>query len=275
MSMSPSSGKASMKSSLRPRMLRKWTLKILPRSPNQRITSKISRPGSSSISPTVPWQKLRPCQGLSRMLDELLQPLDGAQDPRDAPIAGRRVGIVRVAGEPDLVLLGHRHHALEEIVDALPVGVGIEQAGETGRRILGRLVPAERRIERAAAAALLGRAGDADDVEVVLGGRDARQGEVADELADAVDLPVAVRPGQQNVRALALLDRPAAERQLDHVEAETEASELLLVTLEGLAASSRAGCPGDRRRHAPRRAAPRPRSRCRPAPAFACPDAPP
>src|SRR5437899_849287 len=60
MSMSPSSGKASMKSSLRPLMLRKWTLKILPRSPNQRITTKISRAGSSSISATVPWQKLSP-----------------------------------------------------------------------------------------------------------------------------------------------------------------------------------------------------------------------
>jgi hypothetical protein len=30
-------------------------LKILPRSPNQRITSKISRAGSSIISATVPW----------------------------------------------------------------------------------------------------------------------------------------------------------------------------------------------------------------------------
>src|ERR1700730_10319074 len=53
-------GNASMKSSFLPLMLRKCTLKILPRSPNQRITSKISRAGSSSISATVPWQKLSP-----------------------------------------------------------------------------------------------------------------------------------------------------------------------------------------------------------------------
>ena len=34
-----------------------------------------------------------------------------------------------------LVLLGHRHHALEEVGDPLPVGVGVHRARD-GRRVL-------------------------------------------------------------------------------------------------------------------------------------------
>ena len=50
----------STKSSRRPRIFRKCTLKIFLREPKYRITSKISTPGFCSISETVPWQKLRP-----------------------------------------------------------------------------------------------------------------------------------------------------------------------------------------------------------------------
>lgn len=41
-------------------MLRKWTLKIFLRLPNQRMASSISARGFSMPSATVPWQKLSP-----------------------------------------------------------------------------------------------------------------------------------------------------------------------------------------------------------------------
>src|SRR6267142_1952220 len=106
--MSPSSGKASMKSSFLPLMLRKCTLKILPRSPNQRITSKISRAGSS------------PVIGALVHLHEALQSFDGAEHPGHPAIAGRRVGIVRMAREPHLGCGRDRHDGAEKMVDPRP-----------------------------------------------------------------------------------------------------------------------------------------------------------
>ena len=111
MSMSPSSGNTSMKSSLRPLMLRKWTLKILPRSPNQRITSKISRAGSSSISADRPLAEIQPVIRALVHRHEPLQPLDRAEHARHAAVAGRRVGIVRMAGEAHLGRVAHRNDA--------------------------------------------------------------------------------------------------------------------------------------------------------------------
>ena len=70
--------------------------------------------------------------------DELLHAVDGAQRRGDAPIAFRRhARILGMAGDAHLVLVGHRHHALEEIIDALPEGVGIDQARLGQRRVLG------------------------------------------------------------------------------------------------------------------------------------------
>ena len=148
-------------------------------------------------------------------------------------VAGRGVGVVGVAGEADAVAFGDRHDALEEIVDALPVLVLVEDAGEAGRRPSWSIL-SQRNVElqRAAAAALGLRARDADDVEVVLGGRNAGLGEVLDQAADRVDLAVAVGALGEDVGALRALDRPRAERQLHHVELEPEAGEPVAVALE-------------------------------------------
>src|SRR5690606_21698639 len=115
-----------------------------------------------------------------------------------------------VAGKADAVALGHRHHAIEEIVDALPVLLLVDDTSDAGRGILVHLVPAERRVDRAAAAVLGLGARDADDVEVVLCRRNAGRGEVLDQAADRVDLAIAVRALGQDVWALRTLDRPRA-----------------------------------------------------------------
>src|SRR5206468_2730062 len=57
--------------------------------------------------------------------DEALQAFNAAQYGLDASktLATRHARILRVARHPDLVFLGHRNHALEEVRDALPVRV--------------------------------------------------------------------------------------------------------------------------------------------------------
>ena len=105
MSMSPSSGKVSMKDSLPPRMLRKCTLKNLPRSPNQRMTSTISSAGIVEHLADRALAEIEAVIGAFAHQHEFLQALDRAENPRHAAIAGRRIGIVRMAGEPDPVRL--------------------------------------------------------------------------------------------------------------------------------------------------------------------------
>ena len=86
----------------------------------------------------MPWQKLRPWYGLSLIDDEALEPVDRTQDGVDAPpaLALRDAGILRVAAHPDFVLFGDRHHTFQEVGDPLPVGVGVDLAGDRQRRIL-------------------------------------------------------------------------------------------------------------------------------------------
>src|SRR5262249_55623158 len=121
MSMSPSSGKASMKSSFRPLMLRKWTLKILPRSPNQRIPREeisgrvVEHLGHRALA------EIEPVIGALVHLDKALQPLDGAEHAGVTAVAGRRVGVVRMAGEPHLGRGRDRDDGGEKMVDPLPI----------------------------------------------------------------------------------------------------------------------------------------------------------
>ena len=62
--------------------------------------------------------------------DEFLQTLDGPEDADHALIAfGGHAGIVRVARHADLVLIGHRDDAFQEIGDAFPEHIGIHTAG--------------------------------------------------------------------------------------------------------------------------------------------------
>src|SRR5262249_3689702 len=57
--------------------------------------------------------------------DEPLQAVDRSEDGLDALIAAvaRHARILRMTGEPHLVLPGHRHDAIEEIGDAPPVEI--------------------------------------------------------------------------------------------------------------------------------------------------------
>ena len=54
-------------------------------------------------------------------LHKALQLLDGAEHASDAAIAGRRVGVVRMAGEPHLGGGRDWDDLAEEMVDPLPV----------------------------------------------------------------------------------------------------------------------------------------------------------
>src|SRR5262245_54953682 len=60
--------------------------------------------------------------------DESLQPLDRSQYRIDAPKIVRQPRVLRVAGEPDLVLLGDRNDTFEEVGDAFPVVVRLDPA---------------------------------------------------------------------------------------------------------------------------------------------------
>ena len=72
------------------------------------------------------------------MRDELLQAVDGAEHAVHALVAfGRHAGIVRMAGHADLVLVGDRNHAIEEVGDALPERRRRRRAGARERRSRG------------------------------------------------------------------------------------------------------------------------------------------
>ena len=211
-------------------MLRKWTLKIFLRVPNQRMTSKISSPG---FSQHLGDRALAEVQAVVRALgdpDEPLQAVDAAEHGLDAAkaLAARHARIVRMAGEADLVLLGHRHDALEEIGDPLPVDILVDRPGRRQRRILLRLVVDERAVDGAAAPGRRLGAHDAEDGHVVLERRDARARGVADHLADVVDLAVALGAlAEHDVRHLGPRDVVGAHRQRHHVERDAERLDVL------------------------------------------------
>ena len=119
-------------------MLRKWTLKILPREPKWRMTSKISFAGLLEHLRDRALTEVQPV--IRAFLDrhELLQAVDGTENGFDAapplPLSASR--ILRMAGEANFVFFRDRHHALQEVGDALPVEIGIDWAGNRQRRIL-------------------------------------------------------------------------------------------------------------------------------------------
>src|SRR5207237_6486958 len=94
-------------------------------------------------------------------LDELLQPLDAAEDAADAAETVGQTRVVRMAGDPDLVLLGDRDDAVEEIGDARPDLVGGD-AARFGGLVPFRLLVVERAVARSAPPR---RALGADDAE--------------------------------------------------------------------------------------------------------------
>ncbi|MOA03814.1 hypothetical protein D3C78_1233400 [compost metagenome] len=176
-------------------------------------------------------------------LHEFLQPFDRAEYAGDAPVTRRCIGVMRMAGQAHAVAFGHRHHTLEEIIDAFPVLVFGKNASQARRGIMIRLVPAPGFIERSAAATLHFRARNADEVEIVFRGRDSGPGDIFNHLADRIDLPVTIRPGQQDIGIRRLFDGPGRQRQLHHVEDKAKAFDLVTVAFKVLKSPAR-GCSG-------------------------------
>jgi hypothetical protein len=105
-------------------------------------------------------------------LYEALQPVDGAEHAGHAAVAGRRVGVVRVAGEPHLGRGCDRHDGPEEMVDPLPVLVLGEDAGRGRGCCLVGAAPAEGGVARAAAPRLARGAEESLLESVLQRGRD-------------------------------------------------------------------------------------------------------
>jgi hypothetical protein len=102
--------------------------------------------------------------------DEALEALDRPEYPHHAAPAGRRIGIVRMAGEAHLGGSRDRHDRSEKTVDPLPILVFRHDPRQGRRRILIGAAPSERLVARAAAPGLPVGAGDAQDAEIVLSG---------------------------------------------------------------------------------------------------------
>src|SRR5207248_9243798 len=117
---------------------------------------------------------------------EALEPLDRAEHASDAAVAGRRVGIVRVAGEPHLGRGRDRDDLSQEMVDPLPVLALGDDAGRGRRCRLVGAAPAEGGVARSAAPRLALGARYADDAEIVFGGGNAGGGEQLDRGAQPV-----------------------------------------------------------------------------------------
>jgi hypothetical protein len=98
-------------------MLRKCTLKILPRSPNQRITSKISRARVVEHLGGGALAEIEAVTGALVHLHEAFQPLHSPQYTGHTAIAGPRVGVVRMAGQTHFGGGRDRHDGCEEPVD--------------------------------------------------------------------------------------------------------------------------------------------------------------
>jgi hypothetical protein len=177
--------------------------------------------------------EIKPVIGALVHRHEALQPLDGAEDARDTAIAGRGVGIVRMARKTHLGGGRHRHDGAEKMIDPLPVLFLRKDTGLAGRRLLVGAAPAKSRVARATSSLLPLGARDTNDAEIVFRRGNARRGEPFNQAADAVDLALALGLlAQQDVRALDLLDRPRRQWQLHHVEQETERFDVLLLAAQ-------------------------------------------
>src|SRR6185437_3207096 len=127
--------------------------------------------------------------------DEFFQAIHAAENGVDAAVALRlrHPGIMRVAGHPYLVFRSHRHHAGEEIVDALPVGVRAQRA-DFGQLVFVWslfVIPGAvgcRAAPRSAPDALYSQ-----DAHVVLHRRDANLRAVFDHLLQSLNVAVTLR----------------------------------------------------------------------------------
>src|SRR4051812_44021381 len=97
-----------------------------------------------------------------------------------------------MASHADLVFLGNRYDALEEVGNPLPVRVRVYLPGNGQRRILLGALVDELAVARSSASRRGAAARDADDREVVLDLHDAGARAVANHLADVVDVAIAV-----------------------------------------------------------------------------------
>ena len=105
-----------------------------------------------------------------------------------------------MAAHLHFVFLGDGHDALEEVRDALPVRVGVHRAGDRRGVLVLVLGQHELAVLRRAAALDRPRARNAEDGEVVLRLEHAGFRDVADLLADVVDVAIALRALAQKDR---------------------------------------------------------------------------
>jgi hypothetical protein len=107
--MSPSSGKASHEVELLPLDVTEMDIEDLAArsEPTDYVEDLVGRVvellGDGALA------EIEPVIGALVHLHEALEPLDGAEHASDAAVAGRRVGVVRIAGEPHLSRGRDRH----------------------------------------------------------------------------------------------------------------------------------------------------------------------
>src|ERR1039457_1287977 len=172
-----------------------------------------------------PLAEVQAMVGAGSDFDEVLQALYAAQDALDAAesLAPRHPGILWMASQPNLVLLGHRDDALQKVGDVLTAHLcGNAACFGQGWILLGFVI--HETVAHGAASPLDRlRAHDAQVAHVVLYGRNPGFARVADHLADVIDLPVALRAlPQQDVRIFRLGDVDRTHGQGQYVEPDTE-----------------------------------------------------
>ena len=254
--MSPSSGNTSLKASLRAANVAEVDVEDLLAlaEPADHVGDLVGRIVEHLADRSL--AEVQPVIGALAHRHEFLQPLHRAEHAGDAAIAGRRVGVVRVTGEPDAVRLGDRNHPFQEIVDPLPVLVF-----RRGRRrcsggafwsAFSQRKDAFRDPPRPASGSVRGMP---MMLRLYFAAGMPTSASRSIRRADGIDLAVAVRPGGQDVGAVLFLDRPRTQRQLHHVEHEPEATRRGRDGASGRRATNRADCPADRDRRAGSRAA--------------------
>ena len=128
-----------------------------------------------------------------------------------------------MAREAHFVLFRDRNHPRQEVGDALPVGVRIHWPGYRQRRVLFGVGVDKSAVSCAAATLRRLRSRHADEGQVVLHRRNSGARRVANHLADAVDLTIAIRlTPEQDRGTLAARDFARAERERNHVESESK-----------------------------------------------------
>ena len=105
----------------------------------------------------------------------------------------RHPRIMRVASHADLFLGRDRYHAAQEVFDALPIGIGGNWSSLRQLVLVGGFLVVPSRVGALAPARCPSDADNTKDAHVVLDGRNARLGAVADHLLAHLDLPVALR----------------------------------------------------------------------------------